>query len=299
MTDTMLNILRALAERICNDGVRLLKEFSGMHPANTPGDLVVSINPNGDQFWNELPPDGKQLQAQLLPEIDRFSELVRVLTRNLPNASQQDLNSALKAIRNSVEQNRTTWWKTKAEAVNGFRELIDQVVATLNDFYGTSTNSTLAIPDTNALLSNPDIEQWEFEGIDHFTLILAPTILSELDAHKVNHRNQSVRKKAHKIIRKFKENRRRGPLHQGVSLVSGRVSLRSIATEPNMSESLSWFDSTNPDDRFLATALEVIRANMGTKVFIVTSDINMQNKAEYAGIPFREVPAQCNGKEGR
>jgi predicted ribonuclease YlaK len=66
-----------------------------------------------------------------------------------------------------------------------------------------------------------------------------------------------------------------------------------------MSQTLSWFDSTNADDRFLATALEIIRANMGAIVFIVTSDINMQNKAEMAGIPFREVPAQSvEQKEG-
>jgi predicted ribonuclease YlaK len=141
------------------------------------------------------------------------------------------------------------------------------------------------------LLANPDIERWQFEGVDHFTIVLTPTALSELDRHKVNHKNECVRRKASKLILKIKEYRRRGPLHGGVSVVKGQVSLRSVAHEPNMSESLSWFDATNADDRFLATALEEIRANLGARVFIVTSDINMQNKAEAAGIPFYEVPA--------
>ena len=297
MTDTMLDILRAQAERICRDGVRLIEEFSGLHPANTPSDSVVLISPSGDQFWNDLPSDGKKIQAQLLPEIDRFAKLVCTLTQDLPNASRQDLNGVLKIIRDSVEQNGTTWWKTKNEAVDGFRKLIDQVIATFDDFYGTSSNVTLAIPDTNALLGNPDVEQWQFESVDQFTLILTPTVLSEFDVHKVNHRNQAVRDKASKIIRKIKEYRRRGSLHEGVVIVNGRVSLRSIASEPNMSQTLPWFDSSNADDRFLATTLEVIRSNLGVGIFIVTSDINMQNKAEMVGIPFREVPAAIAEEE--
>ncbi len=187
MTDTMLDILRVRAERIRTDGVRLLDEFSGMRPRNTPGDSSVRLNPRGDQSWNELPPVGKQMQAQLLPEINRFAELVRTLARDLPNASQQDLSGVLKMIRDSCEQNATTWWKTKDEAVDGFRKLIDQVVATLDEFYGISPGVTLAIPDTNALLGNPDVEQWQFEDVDQFTLILTPTILSELDSHKISH----------------------------------------------------------------------------------------------------------------
>ena len=292
MTDTMLDILRARAERILKDGVRLLEDFSGMHPASRPSGPVTFIYLSGDQIWNDLPSGGKQIQVRLLPEIDRFAELVRTLTQDLPNASQRDLNGVLKRVRGSVEQNGATWWKTKNEAVDGFRKLIDQVVATLDDFYGISSNVTLAIPDTNALLGNPNVEHWQFGGMDQFTLILTPTVLSELDVHKVNHRNQAVRDKAFKIIRKIKEYRRRGSLHEGVVIVNGRVSLRSIASEPNMSQTLPWFDSNNADDRFLATTMEVIRNNLGDRVFIVTSDINMENKAEMAGIPFCEVPAE-------
>lgn len=290
MSDTTLDILRARAERICEGGCRLLKDFSGMHPANTPNDSVVLISPSGDQFWNDLPSGGKQIQAGLLPEIDRFSELIRTLIQNLPGTAQQNIISALESIRNAIEQDGTTWWKTKAEAVEGFRESINQILAILENYSTTAANIFLAIPDTNALLANPDIEHWRFDDARHFTILLTPTVLSELDKHKINHKNEQVRDKATTLIRKIKEYRRRGSIHDGVPIVTDLISLRFIAKEPGMSQTLSWFDSENADDRFLATALEVMRENMGSVVFIATSDINMQNKAEMAGIPFREVP---------
>lgn len=290
MSDTMLDILLTRAERVSEDGARLLKDFSGMHPANRPGDTVVFISPSGDHFWDDLPPGGKQVQAKLLPEVDRFSELIRAVTQNLPDAAQRGLADALEDMRRAIAQDGTTWWKTEGEALDGFRKSIDKVVTILGAYCGGSLTAVLSVPDTNALLGNPEVERWQFDGVGHFTVILVPAVLSELDRHKVNHRNQEVRDKAYTLIRKIKEYRRRGSLQTGVTVVRDRISLRAIASEPNMAKSLSWFDSENADDRFLATTLEIIRANLSSVAFIVTSDINMQNKAEMAGIPFREVP---------
>lgn len=290
MNETMLDLLRIRAERISEEGARLLKDFSGMNPANRPGDSVVIISPSGDYFWDDLPPGGRQIQARLLPEIDRFSELVRAVIRNLPDGVQQDFARTLEEIRRAIDQNGTTWWKTKDEAVEGSRKLIDEIVTTLEGYCGGPILEVLSISDTNALIRNPDVEHWQFDGVGHFTLILVPAVLSELDKHKINHRNQEVRDKASTLIRKIKEYRRRGSLQDGVTVVRDQISLRAIAIEPNMAKSLSWFDSGNADDRFLATTLEIIRANLSAITFVVTSDINMQNKAEMAGIPFHEVP---------
>jgi len=267
-----------------------------MRPMNTPSDPVVIISPFGSHSWNDLPPEGRRIQARLLPEIDRFAGLIRALTRNLPGSSSQKLDSALNDMRSAVEQDDRTWWKTREEAVEGFRKLTDQVITMLEGYHGTSSSAVQAIPDTSALLASPDIEHWQFKDADHFTIVLTPTVLSELDRHKINYRNQDVRDKALGLIRRIKEYRRRGDVHAGVPVVKGRVSLRFLASEPNMAESLSWFDATNADDRILATALEVIRGDLGARVFIATSDINMQNKAEMAGIPFREVSAQGCGQ---
>lgn len=291
MTQSMLDLLRARADRICEEGIRLIGDFSGMHPVNTPEDLVVIVSGRANQFWNELPPAGKQIQAKLLPEIDRFSELIRVLTRNLPNGAQNKMQGSLEIIRSSVEQEGAAWWESQDEAVDGFRSLIEEIINTLENYCDGSTGEALAITDTNALIHNPDIERWRFEDLERFTIVLTPTVLSELDRHKIIHGKEQVRKKVSSVIRRIKEYRRRGSLNDGVVVVNGRVSLRSIANEPNMAQSLSWLDSTNADDRFLASAIDIMRADLTTHAFIVTADINLQNKAEMAGLPFREVPA--------
>lgn len=289
MNDSILDILRLRAGLLCEEGTRLLREYSGMYPINAPGASIVLISPSGDHFWNELSKDGKQIQAKLLPQINRFTELILELARNLPDSSQKELERTLKEIKNAVEQTGKTWWQTTDEAAEGFRALFDTITAVYKSYFEALSSDVLVIPDSNAFLLNPDVERWRFKDVDHFTLILTPTVLSELDKHKINHKNEGVRNKASKLIRKIKEYRRRGSLHDGVTIVTDRVSLRAIAIEPNMSQTLSWFDSDIADDRFLATAIEVIRNNLEAIVFIVTADINMQNKAEMAGIPFREV----------
>ncbi len=162
MSETMLDILRKRAERICEDGVLLLGQFSGMHPVNTSDSFIV-LSPYGDQYWNNLPPKGKQIQTLLLPEIDQLAELVYAMSQNLPSTSQQELKDLFKQIKSAVEQNVETCWKTNDEAVKGFRELIEKLVTTIQDYYGDSSDDVIAIPDTNAFLGNPDIEHWQFK----------------------------------------------------------------------------------------------------------------------------------------
>lgn len=297
MTTTTLDILRARIDHVGANAIELVEQFSGMHPASTATDSIVVINPHGSHRWNMLPPAGKRIQSKLLPAVDRVTELTLSLIRNLPNGVQHDVKGWLETLRSSVEQDGATSWATVDEAVEGVRELTNRAVSTLEAYSATCPSDALAIADTNALLFNPDVEHWHFEGVDRFTIILTPVVLSELDGHKVNHRNQHVRETACTVIRKIKEYRRRGPMHDGVVVVKQRVFLRSVAAEPDMAQSLSWFRPGNADDRFLAGAIEVMRGDLGKPTFIVTADINMQNKADMAGLPFREVPASPVGRE--
>jgi len=119
---------------------------------------------------------------------------------------------------------------------------------------------------------------------------LIPTVLSELDELKVNHRNEAVRSKADTLIHQIKEYRRRGKLADGVPLNNGISSIVSIAAEPIMNESLPWFDPNNKDDRILASLLELIQIYPNSPIILVSRDINIQNKAEFAHFPFVEPP---------
>jgi hypothetical protein len=60
----------------------------------------------------------------------------------------------------------------------------------------------------------------------------------------------------------------------------------AIAAEPRMSDSLPWLDPGSPDDRLLASVIEVMRLNPRASVIVVTRDINFQNKLEFARVPF-------------
>ena len=57
----------------------------------------------------------------------------------------------------------------------------------IEDLYDGSGGSPIYVPDTNALIFNPDLDLWTF-GADEFTLVLTPTVLNELDELKVRSR---------------------------------------------------------------------------------------------------------------
>lgn len=283
--DRMIERLRYQADQVEKDISRLVGESSGIRPARRSGSPFAVINPAARHLWNPLPPEGKALQARLIPKYDRFAALTRTLSRGLPEEAQRIVNLHLLIARDAVAQTGSASWDNTADVIKGVRDALDRILAALGDYAGAAGNDVLLLPDTNALLGRPDIEQWRLDGVNHFTLVLTPVVLSELDTHKVNHRNEDVRRKSAKIIRKLKEYRRRGSLLDGVSVVAGAITLRSVAAEPNADHSLPWLDFDCADDRFLASSLEMIRENLAAPVFVVTADINMQNKAAFAGIP--------------
>jgi predicted ribonuclease YlaK len=57
-----------------------------------------------------------------------------------------------------------------------------------------------------------------------------------------------------------------------------------------MAATLPWLDAANDDDRLLASFLEVMRQFPHSAVLLVTRDINLQNKAEFANVCFIEPP---------
>jgi len=129
-----------------------------------------------------------------------------------------------------------------------------------------------------------------FNDISSFKIALTPIIIEELDKLKVNHNNQKVKSKSKKIINKIKEYRRRGKLTDGVKIVNNKIELYAVAKEPNLEKSLSWLDKDNNDDIFIASTIEIIRENLNSVVILVTADLNLQNKCEFANIPFLEPP---------
>ncbi len=241
-----------------------------------------------DYAYKKLTQDGRIVQSKLLEKYRHFYTLLTVLLKNQSKDTLKELSQANEEILKTIEQEHT-WCKNTEEALDNVVRLLQKQVGLLEQVYEFS-NETVYIPDTNALICNPDLESWKFPETLRFTIALLPTVLSELDSLKVNYRNEGVRKKAGKLIRQIKEYRRRGKLSTGVPLIKNKTTIQAFAIEPDMENSLSWLDKNNNDDRILANVIEVMRIQPHSPVIIVSRDINLQNKAELANIPFTEPP---------
>jgi hypothetical protein len=100
------------------------------------------------------------------------------------------------------------------------------------------------------------------------------------------HADTTSEQRRNALHAKSVEYRRRGPLLQGATLAAGISTLMAIPVEQKMSDSLPWLDPTNLDDRLLASVIEVMRLNAHASVIVVTRDVNLQNKLEFARVPF-------------
>ena len=161
----------------------------------------------------------------------------------------------------------------------------------VDDLYDGSSGASIYVPDTNALLFNPDLDRWRFGG-ERFTLVLTPLVLSELDELKMRSRYPDVAAKADGLVTRIKGYRERGggDLAAGVTLRKNVSTLRAIAPEPRMDRSLPWLDPANGDDRLIAAIIEIMRQHVRSPVTLVTRDLNLQNKAAHAAIPYVEAP---------
>jgi predicted ribonuclease YlaK len=120
---------------------------------------------------------------------------------------------------------------------------------------------------------------------------LVPTVSAELNRLKVEGRTPELRDKVQAVIRRIKGLRDRGSLAAGVA-VTHTVRFVSQANEPDFSRMPSWLDRTNNDDRILASAIALHGSHAASTVVLITSDLNLQTKADAAGLPYVEPSGQ-------
>lgn len=172
-----------------------------------------------------------------------------------------------------------------------FSQRIHAFVRLLHMLESHKQRRIVVVPDTNALISCSDFASYQIvAGQPEFTLVIMPTVLSELDQLKVTARDNGFREKVKSIITRIKGLRGQGSLIEGV-IINRRVTVRMEAREPDFERTLSWLDSGNNDDRIVASILELQRQEPSAVVILSTGDINLQNKAEMAHIPFVEPPS--------
>jgi len=270
--------------------IEFLKTHSILVRKVFPSDFIFM---GGDYGFQPLQAPGIVIQDQLYKKLNQQAEVVRILLSASVNNHQERLNAALEVIREYIVQKNYTYKSSLKEIIEDSNRRFDEIMATIRQLYPDTYSRPVLIPDTNALYANDDIEKWTFEAFKQFTIILTPSVLKDLDKHKIEHRNEEVRRKALKLINKIKEYRRRGKLTEGVDIVSNTIHLITIATEANFKNSLSWLDPTNEDDRLIAECFDIVRQYADRPVLLITGDINLQNKCEVADLIFEEPPSKA------
>lgn len=236
--------------------------------------------------WKDLSNEGKQLRSKLYDKYNKFQEIISyLLQKQIPKTKQlfQILGHIDYSKRLNVSNTTTLINKEVKQNIENMMNLVKCI-------YDNHNTKIILVPDTNALLNNNILSEWKFEEFNKFELLLIPTVLTELDKLKNDRSKQTRSDNSNSVIRQIKEFRRRGKITEGVTIISNKIYLKSIAVEPDFKNTLSWLDTNNQDDRIVASFLEVIRNYPNSDVRLVTSDINLQNKMEFAELPFIEPP---------
>jgi len=286
---TVVENLTDLATDLKNDLKILIEKFAKQHKSQYDSTY-------NQLFWEDLSRDGERQKDLVFKKYESFYQLVSTLLSSSEPQLIKRMGIDNIRIRRIIALKGTTYTSTKADVLKEAFDHMDSLVNSVNSCYSIE-GETHFIPDTNALYCNQNLESWVFNDIKTFTIVLTPSVLSELDYHKENHNNPDVRKKSQSLIRQIKEFRRRGSLAEGITIVNGKIYIKSLAVEPDLTKSLPWLDNDCKDDRFLATVLEYMRDNTRLAVCIVTADINMQNKAELARLPYIEPPEKPKRKK--
>ena len=264
----------------------LLGDDAPLEDVNKPHSSVVFIGPSFG--FGDLPLEKKRLQSRLNEDHRRFFALVRALLRTQSTEVLKRIDERETTVREVIEQEYLVWHSTRGEALAAVKKTVHETLEAVGHLHDPVEGSVVLVPDTNALILSPAFQEWSFEGIPEFEVLLVPLLLSELDTLKTNHRDPNVKQKAQAVIRQIKEYARRGSLSDGVTIVANRIRLRALAIEPRVEETLPWLDPTVPDDRMLASTVEAMRMHPRSTIALVTGDINLQNKATFAGVPFLE-----------
>ena len=244
-----------------------------------------------DYEWSGINDEQRKTQLELRRRIAVVHERLRLLFSGASPEVLQRIDDAKKQILAWIDLHLNwglTGDTTKNEsAVQSEFEPLKTLLRALT----TQERPVFVIPDTNALTTTPDpLKYKKIASTSRFHFILLAPVLGELDELKYKARDEIYRQKVATVIRRIAGWRRQGRLIDGV-IYHSSITVMAVAAEPRFSLALSWLDPQNGDDRIIAATMEIQRNFASGCIVLVTDDLNLQNKADAAGIPWAEVPS--------
>ena len=274
--------LSTIAQRLAN----LIQELPVKQRRDVPG--VISFFP--DYHWDEPSAGQIKMQIEIKRDYEEWFEVFKAVFVGAPDDLSRRIEEADQLLRTWIELGEN--YSIEPDSTSNERKLwaeAERFIRILEITEADGTSPPILIPDTNAIVGSPDPTRYRtITNGDTFTFMLLPTVLSELDVLKNHHRNADFRDKAKKAISRIKGWRRQGSLRNGVT-VDRTITVRAVANEPDMQNTLKWLDKENRDDRIVASVIEAQSANPTARVMLVTGDINLMNKADVARIETAEL----------
>jgi hypothetical protein len=265
-----------------------LLDHSAIHYRDINANSNVVFLGWGPHRWTKLEPAAQRYVGDATQAREKFVELAR---RSVLASAPERVRAFDKAGRvfERVITERDKTAGAPASTVDGVREVVRNAIAAemavIEELPSAHRDGgQFLVPDTNALLFRPDIEQWS-PPPGNWTIVLVPQVLRELDELKMR---PHLADKATSVIKRVKEYGRRGDTFTGVK-VAGRLSLREVAVDADMSAAPTWLRAGHGDDELLASILELQWADLQATVVLATRDRNMANKARMGRVQTLDV----------
>jgi rRNA-processing protein FCF1 len=285
------------ADRISSDLETLRASFHAL----LEGSEIRNIDPNrggsdvvflGAAKWGWAPSDIALEAARmtLLPSIETLRIRLTLLFPHPTPRLRKQHEDAFKLL--DAWARRETRDHSVPSTLEKAHAELDETIDGLAKFTQLLTADEYPVrlmPDTNALVDNPDLTVYADQLGKRYRVHLSPTVLGELDELKRSGRNQELREAAGATVKRLKGLRTNGDVLGGVR-VAGDISCVFEHTEPRSEALPDWLDLTVPDDRVAASAILLQSAHPSASLYVATSDINLQNKLSALGLPWVEGP---------
>ena len=161
--NTVIDNLQRQAETIKSLVTEFINNHAEIYRWNEPDSPLLVIG-GGDYAWKDLQPEGKRLQSKTLNEFRHFHAIIKVLLRDQPKDEIDKLNECTKTITEIIEQNSHLYSPDKNKVLNEAISSLDRLLDLIDHIY-TAEEDCVLVPDTNALLHNPAIETWHYDGV--------------------------------------------------------------------------------------------------------------------------------------
>lgn len=288
-----LDRLRAELGEIRADMEELLDHSTIRNVNPNRGDSDVFFVGASDWGWGPSDSEVTALQMRLFGKYRRWYERFELLFPDATPDVTERINDVDAFLRRWTQRDGS-WDHSVPSTIDAAKAAAARQFTTLDDLLDLAARAGDAVPrlvpDTNALLRNPDLGSYaRAVWSPAFIIHLLPTVLSELDDLKDRGRSPELRAQAQGVVRRLKGLRDKGNLAAGVALTKS-ITVRADAREVDVRAVLDWLDPAVPDDRIVASALRLQSDHPTGTVVLVTSDLNLQNKADAVGLPYIETP---------